>query len=127
VWSSGIQRLSGVDVDRLNAVLCCCLTTTVGTNASMTLIARATAAQMVDIIGALILDSILNSRQLHPTLLPGCFSSYAVCRRSACQCHVKVHGCSCSWSSSSVGALCQRQSSRHIWLEGDLDTWIKID
>lgn len=77
VWSSGIQRLSGVDVDRLNAVLCCCLTTTVGTNASMTLIARATAAQMVDIIGALILDSILNSRQLHPTLLPGCFSSMA--------------------------------------------------
>ena len=64
MWSSGIQRLSGVDVDRLNAFLCCCLTTTVWTNASMTLIARATAAQMVDIIGALILDSILNSRQL---------------------------------------------------------------
>ncbi len=43
-WSSGSQRLSGVDVGRLSAVICVCWTNAGGANASTTLIDRATAA-----------------------------------------------------------------------------------
>ena len=127
MWSSGIQRLSDEYVDRLDAVLCCCLTTTVGTNASTTLIARATAAQIVNIIGALILDSILLSTvtsNSSPSLLQ------LLCRMPSNVNHATIFkSVQGSWrfmKSAHVGALCQRQSSRHFWLEEDLDTWKRL-